>query len=201
MSDVTVGRLQRADVRELAHLHREAFPGCFLSRLGEPFLTQFYSGFISDESAVARDSSGRPLGAVVGTTEPAGFFGRLVRRKLVGLAFTSLRAVVAHPSAAPRLLRALAYRGDTMEQPGGALLSSICVDPRRQAGGVGSLLVAAWEATAPERGARSAYLTTDAADNDSVNAFYLARGWLLSSTSNTREGRSMNCYTKNLDGR
>lgn len=100
--DVTVGTLERADVGELAHLHREAFPGFFLSRLGEPFLIQFYSGFIGDGSAVTavtRDGSGRPLGAVVGTTEPAGFFGRLVRRKLVGFALASLRAGVFHPSA------------------------------------------------------------------------------------------------------
>jgi len=41
------------DVRDLARLHSEAFPGFFLSTMGEPFLVQFYGGFLQDETAIS----------------------------------------------------------------------------------------------------------------------------------------------------
>jgi colanic acid biosynthesis glycosyl transferase WcaI len=198
---IQVDPLRADDARALAALHRAAFPGFFLSSLGEPFLVQFYRGFIGDGTAialVARDGSGTPVGAVVGTTEPAGFFGRLVKRRFLGFVGAGLRAVVRHPGVAPRLARAVTYRGDVPDGRVGALLSSICVDPRQQGAGVGSVLLAAWEANASRMGARQAFLTTDSAGNDAVNRFYRANGWELEGSYTTREGRGMNRYTKTL---
>ncbi len=202
MNDVHLRSIDRGDVRELARLHKDAFPGFFLSRLGEPFLVQFYAGFLGDPSSVtvvAHTNVGTLLGAVVGTSEPVGFFSRLVRQKAFGFAVASLRALARQPAAAIRLARALTYRGDGKDRSDGALLSSIFVDPHLQSSGVGSLLMRAWEVAAAEHGARTAFLTTDAADNDSVNTFYARRGWLLVETYVTREGRAMNRYTKRLD--
>ena len=50
---VVYGGLARRDVRELAALHRRAFPDFFMSTLGEPFLRQFYSGFLNDPTGIA----------------------------------------------------------------------------------------------------------------------------------------------------
>jgi len=153
---VSLGPLGKADPEPLARLHREAFPGFFLSSRGEPFLVQFYRGFLDDDTAVtvvARASDGTVLGAAVGTTHPAGFFGRLLRRRLVGFATASARAALRDPRRIPRLLRAVRYRGDTAGEHDGALLSSICMDPVAQRSGVGRRLLTAWLDGTAERGA------------------------------------------------
>jgi ribosomal protein S18 acetylase RimI-like enzyme len=199
MTDVR--SLVAADADELARLHREAFPDFFLSSLGVPFLRQFYAGFADDASAVglvARDGRGRAVGAVVGTIEPAGYFSRLLRSRLVGFGLASARAVVRRPRAAARLLRAVTYRGSDAAPSEGALLSSICVSPAARGTGTGRLLLQAWEQEVADRGVGVAFLTTDADDNDAVNAFYRGAGWRLDETFRTREGRAMNRYTKSL---
>lgn len=192
--------LDTGDVTTLAALHRVAFPDFFLSSLGEPFLTQFYRGFLQDDTAVTTVALGedaRILGAVVGTTEPAGFFRRLLKNRFWGFALASAGAALRHPPSAPRLIRAVTYRGDARTAQG-ALLSSICVDPQAQGTGVGHALLTSWETRAREHGAESAFLTTDALDNEAVNRFYLSAGWSLHETFETRQGRRMNFYTKRL---
>lgn len=204
MTTVALGSLTPVDVRPLARLHRVAFPGYFLSTLGEGFLVQFYRGFLTDSTAVtvvARSANGSVQGAVVGTTEPAGFFGRLMKSRWPGFVMASAKAVVTNPKITPRLLRAVRYRGDAPAGARGALLSSICVDPSLQGAGVGRQLLEAWTGEVLSRGVRAAYLTTDADDNDPVNRFYRRQGWVLSDRYTTHEGRSMNLYTKRLDVR
>ena len=198
----TIAPLEAGDVEAIAALHKRAFPTFFLSSLGERFLVQFYRGFLSDPTAVtvvARSVDGVPVGAVVGTTEPSGFFLRLLRRRWLGFALASAAAVLRRPAAAPRLLNAVRYRGEAGSRVEGALLSSVCVDPGLQGQGVGRDLLAAWEGRAAQQGASAAYLTTDADDNDAVNAFYRARGWHLADTFATAQGRRMNRYEKRLD--
>lgn len=172
-----------------------------MSTLGEPFLRQFYSGFLNDPTGIAviaRAESGHPVGVVVGTVDPEGFFSRLLRRRLVGFAGASVLATLRNPAAAPRLLRATSYRGAAHSECRGALLSSICVDPSIRHCGAGVALIAEWEHRAAILGADKAYLTTDAVDNDRVNGFYTQSGWSLAGTTQTPEGRILNSYCKAL---
>jgi colanic acid biosynthesis glycosyl transferase WcaI len=202
-SDFRIVPLQRRHVPEVAALHRRSFPQFFLSELGEGFLREFYGGFLHDPSAVtavALDVTGAVQGAVVGTTEPEGFFRRLLQRRLIGFASRSAAFTLRHPARAPRLLRAVGYRGDAPKgRPGGALLSSICVDPLAQGSGIGRSLVEAWTAEAEHRGATEAFLTTDAEDNVLVNTFYQSLGWTISESYETPEGRRMHRYATTLD--
>lgn len=193
-----------SDARPLARLHRVAFPGFFLSSLGEPFLVELYRGFAADDSTVgivAWDADGTVRGSIVGTTQPAGFFSRLVKRRGARFALASSRPVLRHPSTMLRLLRGVRYRAPAPAGASGAMLSSLCVDPRSQGAGIGRLLLTEWTDEVTRRGASSAFLTTDADSNNAVNGFYRAAGWIPSSCFVTREGRRMNCYTKKLDGR
>ena len=49
VADATIEHsISKADAIPLAKMHRAAFPDFFLSRLGEPFLVQFYLGFVTD---------------------------------------------------------------------------------------------------------------------------------------------------------
>lgn len=189
--------LRESDVPEAARLHRRAFPRFFLSSLGEPFLSQFYRGFLGDDTAiavVARDDDGAVRGVVVGTVRPAGFFSRLLRRQWRGFLAASIRAAISNPAAIPRLLRAVRYRGQAGADPDGALLSSICVDPGLQGGGVGAQLISEWTACARRLGADRAYLSTDAEENEAVNTFYRAQGWQLAERFITPQGRHMNRF-------
>ncbi|MEL4506379.1 GNAT family N-acetyltransferase [Luteococcus sp. H138] len=193
--------LHAADIEQIVALHRRAFPDFFLSQLGPNFLTQFYKGFLTDPTSVtvvAHGDDGRVLGAVVGTTQPSGFFSRLLKRRLPGFLLASAQAAIQDPKRAPRLARGVLYRGEAGERVEGALLSSICVDPATQGAGVGRILLDAWEAAARLRGAKHAFLTTDANDNDATNGFYLRNGWTLTKEFSTPEGRAMNRYEKDL---
>jgi ribosomal protein S18 acetylase RimI-like enzyme len=197
---LTLDEVREDDVAELARLHRAAFPGFFLSSLGEPFLATFYRGFLGDPTAVtvvARSDDGAILGAVVGTTAPVGFFRRLLRRRWFDFLRTSARTVLARPSIVLRLAGAVLYRGDPPpDDQSSALLSSICVAPSAQGRGVGDRLLDAWLKAAAAMGSPRAYLTTDAVDNEPVNRFYRDRGWVLTQTYATRHGRRMNRYTR-----
>jgi ribosomal protein S18 acetylase RimI-like enzyme len=191
--------LNASDITTVAQLHEKAFPDFFLSSLGAGFLSEFYRGFLGDPSAVslvARDADDKIRGAAVGTLEPEGFFGRLVRRRLLAFALVSARATVHTPQVAPRLLRALRYRGDAPSDTAGALLSSICVDPSSRGSGLGSALLTQWTREVGARGGHHAYLTTDATHNQSTNRFYQSAGWDLESQFVTREGRPMNRYSR-----
>ena len=190
-----------ADVPALAALHRRAFPDFFLSRLGEPFLRQLYLGYISDPDAVvsvARAQDGRVVGVCVGTTHPSGFFSRLLKQRFFGFFGASLLAVLRNPRFAPRLLAALTYRGDVPPGLDGALMSSSCVDPDAQNGGIGRALDDAWRVRAAQLGAQTAFLITDADGNDAVNRFHQRGGWQLSDQYVTSQGRRMNRYRHEL---
>jgi len=189
--------LSTADIREAAALHLRSFPSFFLSELGERFLREFYRGFLDDGAitAIARDEDGRLLGVVVGHMEPAGFFRRLLRRRWYAFGLASLSLVIRRPSVLPRIARAVTYRGQAGRTPqSGALLSSICVDPQEQGAGTGRKLLTSFTDELARRGGARAYLTTDAAANESANAFYLSAGWHHEEAFLTPEGRRMNCY-------
>lgn len=198
MSDAfQVRTLQPADVTSLVAVHRRAFPGFFLSTLGPGFLGEFYRGFLDDPSAVTAvvvDEAGRCRGGVVGTTTPEGYFGRLVRRRWHRFAMGSFVAALRDPRVAPRLARALWYRGDVPATGGGALLSSICMDPELQGYGLGQRLIEAWKGQVTRAGVGSAFLTTDTADNDDTHRFYQRNGWHVDGEFTTPEGRRMTRY-------
>lgn len=202
MADSAIdNRITRADAVPLARIHQAAFPDFFLSQLGEPFLVQFYLGYVTDPTAViaiSRDSSGCPVGIAVGTTDPVGFFGRLLRRRLLGFAGASARAALKDPSVAPRLLRAVTYRGDNPPGREGALFSSMCVDPSLSGQGIGSKLIRGWTRRAWAMGAERAFLTTDSVGNDAVNSWYLREGWVLSDRFTAHGDRPMNRYEYDL---
>jgi ribosomal protein S18 acetylase RimI-like enzyme len=200
----TYSPLAPADVGPAASLHRRAFPAFFLTSLGEPFLVEFYRGFIADPTAVtvvAHDQEGQLRGLVVGTIEPAGFFRRLLLRRWPRFILAGMRAVLASPRSAPRLLRAIGYRGGASSEEDGALLSSICVDPDLRGQGIGRDLLAAWTAKAAASGAARAFLTTDADNNASTQRFYELSGWSRTASFRTAEGRRMHRYAIALEAR
>ena len=198
----TYSPLAPGDVAPAASLHRRAFPTFFLTSLGEPFLAEFYRGFLGDATAVtvaAHDERGQLRGLAVGSVEPAGFFRRLLLRRWPGLLLASARAVLASPRVAPRLLQAVSYRGNAAPGEHGALLSSICVDPDLHGHGIGRELLTAWKTEAALGGANRAFLTTDADNNARTLRFYESCGWSPEASFETTEGRRMQRYGITLE--
>ncbi len=204
--DITLTRLRPGDVATLASMHRRAFSGFFLAQLGEPFLREFYRGFLDDPTAitvVARDggvdeAAGPPLGVAVGTVASESFYGRLLRRRWYRFALAGAQAAARDPKVVRRLVRAVRFRGDTPAGLDAALFASMCVEPSTGGRGVGHLLANAWADEATRLGATRGYLTTDRDDNDAVNRFHVRHGWHIESQFETPEGRAMNRYVIDL---
>lgn len=182
-------------------VHLKAFPGFFLSFLGPSFLAEFYRGFPKDNDAlafVAEDKNAELLGVIVGMTKPNGFFKKLLRRRWWAFSLASMGAVLRRPTIVWRLMQAIRYRGDPLDDQPRALLSSIAVSPLSQNRGVGRALLIAWVEAARLRGCTGCYLSTDAVGNDGVNAFYQRNGWRLQFCSESPQGRLMNRYVRDF---
>jgi ribosomal protein S18 acetylase RimI-like enzyme len=199
---VSITPIQDTDLSQVVDVHMRAFPDFFLTFLGPRFLKEFYGSFVVDPMGmgfVASDEeTGKILGVIVGPLKPSGYFKRLLKRRWWAFCLASMSAVLRRPTAIKRLVRAVFYRGEAPSGPEGSLLSSIAVDTDAQGRGVGKLLVQAWLAEAQEQGAATAFLTTDAIDNEATNRFYQKLGWRIESVYETPEGRKMNRYVIGL---
>lgn len=188
-----------ADTPAVVAIHLAAFPGFFLTFLGPRFLRLLYAEAVAcGEIALVAESAGRPVGFVMGSAQPGGFYGQLVRRRLVGFALAALPAVARRPGIALRVARALRRPAEGRKPEGTATLMSLGVDPATQGLGAGRALVQAFLAEAGRRGARKVDLTTDQAGNERTNRFYAALGFRVARTIVTPEQRILNEYEIDL---
>jgi ribosomal protein S18 acetylase RimI-like enzyme len=186
----------------IVQIHLLTFEGFFLESLGGRFLKELYHGFISDSSGVCLVviDGMDVVGFVAGTTQPEGFFRRLLQKRWHAFVLAGAASLARHPVRVGRkFLSALRYRGERpVDVPNAALLSSIGVLPTGKGKGIGRILVSAFCERAQENGAAAVYLTTDRDDNDSVNEFYRLNGFTLHSSFLKGRSRWMNLYTRIL---
>jgi ribosomal protein S18 acetylase RimI-like enzyme len=194
-----VRSMQPVDVRQVVRVHMQAFPGFFLSFLGERFLRELYDAIIGDPTGLAfvYDDSG-VQGFVAGTTQPSGFYKRLIRDRLWQFGFASILPLIKNPMILPRLLRAFAMPTLAGTGEGCAKLLSIAIVPEAQGKHIGKNLLFAFLAEAQCRGMQQVDLETDRLNNDATNHFYLHNGFFLYRSYTTPEGREMNEYRINL---
>ena len=66
---------QKQLCRAMAKLHVSAFPGFFLTSLGQPFLRLLYEGFLAHPQGIClvAEDAGNVVGFVAGTMDPCGF--------------------------------------------------------------------------------------------------------------------------------
>jgi GNAT superfamily N-acetyltransferase len=195
--------LRPANLRDLSRIvaaHQTAFPSFFLTMLGPRFLGELYAEFLTAESSICyiADDRGECLGFVVGTTEPASFFKRLLARRWHAFLFAGLSRLMRHPvSVSQRFLAALSFRGDLPAAITDAtLLSSLAVHPPAEGKGIGLALVETFCAEAVARGSNYVYLLTDEGDNHRVNCFYRKCGFSLNGICRRKSGRVMNRYLR-----
>jgi ribosomal protein S18 acetylase RimI-like enzyme len=192
----TVGCMKRQDIDDVVAVHLRSFPGFFLSQLGPAFLRRMYRELLDDPTGIALVSkrSERVQGFVAGTSEPCGFYMRLLARKWPWFALASVLPALRHPGIVPRLLHAFHKTSEEVSGERCGLLMSIAVDPQCQVKGIGTALVRNFMAECRRSGLTSVHLTTDKLDNDRTNRFYLGLGFSVSAIVTTRQGRVMNRY-------
>lgn len=93
-----------SDLGSVVAIHKEAFKGFFLTRMGPRFLRAYYQAVLDFEasiSLVAYDTeSDRALGFAVGFRDPQGFYA-LFRQRRKRLLPVILLAVVRDPGQVP----------------------------------------------------------------------------------------------------
>lgn len=195
-SDI-IRKMESKDLEHVVQTHLESFPGFFLSFLGPRFLRLYYSGVIDAPEGISfvyLDSAGQPSGFVAGTTNPRGFYRRLLVRDWLKFSFASFRAILHRPSAIVRVARGILHPASNPIGPDVAGLFSIGVRPNLQGVGAGKVLVSKFIDEAKARGCKCVFLTTDRDENNAVNTFYEQLGFSLERQHVTPEGRRMNEY-------
>lgn len=196
-------RIRRAtlsDVSIVAQIHTLAFPGFFLTSLGNSFLKELYSGFVNQPGGifVVAEDGDKVIGFAAGTTVPDVFFTELRKKRGFYFLLKAIPALIKNARVVfKKLFSSVFYKGDTpAELSGGTLLSSIGVIPSLHGGSVGSALLDDFEKIAFSQNAAFIYLTTDAIGNERVNAFYGKRGYSVESQFMQQSNRSMLRYVK-----
>jgi len=196
MVNLRIRFMGREDVSAVIHVHLSSFLNFFLSFLGAAFLRELYNGTLIDPSGigfVAENEEGI-CGFVTGTTQPSGFYRRLLRNRWWRFVFASISPVLKRPSIIPRLIRALSMPEKAKKQDGRGTLMSIAVLPEMKGKGIGKALVYAFLKDAANRGLQQVDLLSDRYNNDDVNAFYKGLGFRCERQFTTPEGRVMNEY-------
>ncbi len=182
--------------------HLASFPGFFLSFLGARFLSLYYAGICSSAEGIGivyLNAAGVPAGFVAGSSNPRGFYSRLLKRDWFRFALASVSAIVRKPSAISRIARGLTHPSGNPVGTDVAGLFSIGVLPELQGTGAGKQLVQAFLNEAVTRGCKRVFLTTDRDGNQAVNVFYQKLGFAIERQYETPEGRRMNEYWIDLD--
>lgn len=185
------------DVSAVVEVHLESFPGFFLSYLGPRFLSLYYKGICSAPEGIAfsyLNEAGGPAGFVAGSSNPRGFYSRLLKKDWFRFSLASVGGVLRRPSAILRVARGVLHPGANPVGADVAGLFSIGVLPELQGTGAGKKLVEAFLAEAKNRGCKRVFLTTDRDNNENVNLFYQKLGFSLERQYETPEGRRMNEY-------
>lgn len=190
-----IRNFEMADVDRVVAVHLASFPGFFLSFLGSRFLSLFYSGICSAPEGIALvylNDEGIPAGFVAGTSNPGGFYSRLLKRDWPKFAMASIAPIMTKPSVMGRVARAVLHPSGNPIGDHVAGLFSLGVLPELQGAGAGKELVQAFLDEAKHRGCKRVVLTTDRDKNELVNGFYAKLGFVIDRQYVTPEGRRMN---------
>jgi ribosomal protein S18 acetylase RimI-like enzyme len=188
------------DLPAIVNIHNAAFPGFFMTLLGPVFLRRYYQVVLEYPlhlAFVIEDNSGAVRGFVVGFQAPSLFYQQLRAQKLqFGLA--AIGYLILRPQLWLRVF-SNARRVDSAASQMGSdqhtvELSSIGIDPLAKQHGFGTKLVHLFLETAKQNQADHVVLTTDAVQNDAVNAFYQKLGFKLTRAFEGTKGRLMNEY-------
>lgn len=176
-----IREMEYTDLDAAVLIHKKAFHGFFLSRMGPQFLYAYYQAVLDFEASIALVAHDTEtdciLGFAVGFRDPQGFYA-LFRQRRKRMVLAILLAVLRDPLLVPQILQNVRRVEVQSQQPVDAVeLSSIAVGASGI--GLGGALLEAFADRAHSNGAHSLILTTDVRENDPVRGFYERRGFTL----------------------
>lgn len=198
-----IRNLTARDLNRVVAIHMTAFPGFFLTKMGEPFLIRFYSVAISHRNAIAIgiEMDSTLVGFCIGNCEPSSFHSALLK-EAHRIIWPIVLAVFRNPSllidiinGALRNLRSACSIDDSRESHICELASLGCVSNDK---GFGSLMVKEFIRTAEIMGAKKIFLTTNLSENERVIKFYLNLGFSIKGIEK-RNNRSLYRFEYQFD--
>lgn len=196
---------EQNDIAAIVNIHLAAFhQGFNLSAFGPRFLRKYYELILHFEQSIllVAECGGKVEGFAAGFVNPQDFYARLKKNKW-RLAFAAMTAIPTRPAVAIRLYEVARRGSQFMGRPetqknNYCELSSIAIRPSAANRGLGKALIEEFLARAAEMKAAKVYLTTDAKNNDPVNAFYRRMNFTLTEAFTTPSGRVLNEYAMPL---
>ncbi|MFE7572090.1 GNAT family N-acetyltransferase [Streptomyces sp. NPDC057539] len=203
--------------------HLRLFPDGFFARIGPSFLSTYTGTYLTSPHALAfiAVADGRPVGFLVGVTDPVLHRRHVLRRHGGKLLIRALGGLVVRPGLLvnflrtrfPRYYRKLMRRQQPLQSAqatpatlaapqtaGGpvAVLAHVAVDETTRSLGIGADLVERFVAAATIAGCARVSLVT-AEGPGGAGPFYERRGWRLAGDTTTPEGRRLLTYERLLD--
>ncbi|MFE4490958.1 GNAT family N-acetyltransferase [Streptomyces niveus] len=206
--------------------HRRLFPDGFFARLGPGFLGAYTGLYLTSPHALAfiAESEGRPVGFLVGVTDPVlhrrhtlrRHGGKLLTHAICGLAVRPGLLLHFLRTRLPRYIRKLTGRQPTSAPPTqvppehatpthasptppgpGAVLAHVAVADEASSQGIGADLIERFVAAATIAGCGRVSLVT-AEGPQGAGPYYERRGWHLVGRTATPEGRQLLTYERLL---
>lgn len=187
--------MRREDAAAVAGYHQEGIPTGVLADLGPGVLTKLYRALAEDEGSfvfVGVDESDRVLGFVAGVEDVGAMYRRVLRRRALSFALSSLRALFSL-RLARRVLNTLRYPAKVEGEFPEPELLSIVVDPITRGSGLAADLLAALLSEFHRRGIAIIKVMVRA-DFERANAYYRKHGFVLAGRIE-RHGNDANIYT------
>lgn len=190
----------RSDIAKIVNVHKSAFPGFFMTILGDRFLHKYYSFVLSFPGSIfwVKEELGEIQGFVSGFLNPSLFYKSMKKHRIQFLITILLRILVC-PWLIARLLASYSQAGRSARgyAIGDCELSSIGVHPEHSKQGIGRELLKRFIDSAMDK-AESIVLTTDTDCNNAVNGFYIKHGFSRTKCYERSPGRWVNEYRLNF---
>jgi len=175
-----------ADLDEVVELHVLSFPSYFITRLGRPFLREFYREAMAEIALVAV-IDGDVVGTQLTFTQPSATFLRMLRSGGVKFAMAAAPTAAQGPWQAYRVALALLKPFQAWRPKGEATAMFTAVHPSRRGSGVAKLLLKRMIAEADLAGVSIIHGENE--DDPRLNGLYESVGFVKSSTHHTLDGR------------
>ncbi len=195
-----VKRATTDDIAQIVKVHLSAFPGFFLTELGESFLKLYYSSVLKSDGGillVGMDDN-EVVGFCGACKRSAGFHSSLLKENLLKFGAMGARLIFTKPKAILRLAKNLTKTGQVDDPGEYAELLSIGVRGDCQGKGVGKIMLKGLEKSLKDSGIKQLSLTTDSLENDKALQFYKGIGFSELYKFVTYPNRKMHRLIKNL---
>lgn len=168
------------DIDDIVKVHLSAFPGFFLTDLGESFLKLYYKSVLKSDDGILLSciKDNRIIGFCAACKQSAGFNTRLIKNDILKYVSIGLKLFITNPKAIIRLIRNLTKKGDTTDNGEYSELLSIGVSREIQSKGAGQALMSFLETILRDLNIRQLSLTTDFEDNAKTLNFYSKNGFI-----------------------